>query len=60
MLPEPPPDVVAAILAAISELWPSAGVPDVGSPRDQPTWRFSGRWWSKPTVLRRDRPGGSR
>ena len=58
--PEPAPDVVAAILAAVSESWPCARPPDEGWRREQPKWRFSGRWWAKPTVLRRDRPQGSR
>ncbi len=57
--PEPSDEEVAAILAAYEALWPKpvalAEAPvDAGS-----RWRFSGRWWSKPVALRRDRPGPS-
>ena len=33
--------------------------PDEQDPVHQ-TWRFSGRWWNKPTPLRRDRPWARR
>ncbi len=55
-----PPEVVAAIAAAAESLWPrprpAAGRSgfDRGSP--EYVWRLSGRWWSKPVPLRRDRP----
>lgn len=54
------PEVVAAIAAAVEAVWPRrrpAGSPqgfDRGTP--EYVWRFSGRWWSKPVTLRRDRP----
>jgi hypothetical protein len=45
---------VAAIVSAIELSWPEAVVVDEP---DEPTrWRFSGRWWTKPIALRRDRP----
>lgn len=54
--PAPEPAVLTAIVAAVEEAWPrprpAAGAPD----QRVPAWRFSGRWWSKPTALRRDRP----
>jgi hypothetical protein len=53
--PAPPPAVLAAIAAAVEEAWPRPTAPDADGPRVS-AWRFSGRWWSKPTALRRDRP----
>jgi hypothetical protein len=53
--PEPPPDVLAAITAAVQLSWPQPSAPDEQDPAHR-TWRFSGRWWNKPTPLRRDRP----
>jgi hypothetical protein len=52
--PTPTDDEAAAIAAAIEVAWPRAVVShdDVAPPR----WRFSGRWWSKPLPMRRDRP----
>ncbi|HLN16540.1 MAG TPA: hypothetical protein VK277_07315 [Acidimicrobiales bacterium] len=52
--PEPPPDVLAAIVAAVEEAWPR---PSAAS-RDAAhrAWRFSGRWWARPTAARRERP----
>ena len=55
-----PPDVVAAIAAAVEVCWPrpvpaaSLRSRERGAP--EYVWRFSGRWWSKPVPLRRDRP----
>ena len=45
---------VAAVVAAIEVAWPrpAAVAADMQSPR----WRFSGRWWTKPVPLRRNRP----
>jgi hypothetical protein len=50
-------DEVAAIMAAMEALWPKPVVlvGSAESPR-RPTWRFSGRWWSLPLPMRRDRP----
>lgn len=54
--PAPDPAILAALAVAADTLWPRP----VGrvEERDQPrlAWRFSGRWWHKPLVLRRDRP----
>ena len=51
---EPTGEEVAAIVAAIEVAWPRphAEAPPVAPPR----WRFSGRWWTKPVPLRRNRP----
>jgi hypothetical protein len=53
--PEPPADVLAAITAAVQLSWPQPSAPDEQDPVHL-TWRFSGRWWNKPTPLRRERP----
>jgi hypothetical protein len=53
--PQPPADVMAAISAAVQMVWPQPMEPDELDPVHQ-TWRFSGRWWNKPTPLRRERP----
>jgi hypothetical protein len=52
--PTPSDDELAAILAAIEVSWPRPSAPPV---EDEPSrWRFSGRWWSRPLPVRRDRP----
>ena len=45
---------VAAIVAAIEVAWPRPAV--TGADEQPPRWRFSGRWWTKPVPLRRNRP----
>lgn len=51
--PAPSDEEAAAIVAAIEVAWPRPG----DSPVDVVNrWRFSGRWWSKPVPLRRNRP----
>lgn len=56
---EPDPEIVAIIAAAALLVWPQPTAPDELDPVHQP-WRFSGRWWNKPTPLRRDRPWARR
>lgn len=55
-----PPEVVAALTAAADSLWPrsrpTASRPSYERGAPEYVWRFSGRWWSKPVTLRRDRP----
>ncbi|MHB8328148.1 MAG: hypothetical protein ACYDD6_00730, partial [Acidimicrobiales bacterium] len=53
--PVPEPAVLAAIVAAVGEAWPRP-VEGVERGPDSPVWRFSGRWWAKPAMARRDRP----
>jgi hypothetical protein len=56
-----PEEVLAVIAAAVAELEaadaghaaPAEAVAP-GGPRY--VWRFSGRWWSRPVPVRRDRP----
>lgn len=45
---------VAAIVAAIEVAWPRPVAADGHAVA--PRWRFSGRWWTKPVPLRRNRP----
>jgi hypothetical protein len=52
--PDPTPEEVAAIVAAVEVAWPRAGAP---APLDDtPRWKWSGRWWSRPIPQRRNRP----
>ncbi len=55
----PDPAVLAAITAAVQLAWPRPAPPDEQNPVHE-AWRFSGRWWNKPTPLRRDRPWARR
>jgi len=57
--PEPSDEEVAAILAAYEGLWPKPVAMASATAEPVSRWRFSGRWWSKPVALRRDRPGAS-
>jgi hypothetical protein len=45
----------AAIVAAVELLWPEPSVAPTSAPV-RSAWRFSGRWWSRPVPIRRDRP----
>jgi len=57
--PAPSEEEVVAIMAAYEALWPKAVMlgAEVANPAGEASrWRFSGRWWSKPVALRRDRP----
>ncbi len=46
----------AALAAAIDALWPRPGRAEPIGRERRTSWRFSGRWWSVPTPVRRDRP----
>ena len=52
--PVPSDEEAAAITAALEVAWPRAVVD--GGQGDESRWRWSGRWWTKPIPLRRDRP----
>jgi hypothetical protein len=55
--PEPTDAEAAAIMAATQALWPRPVVlVDDAPTRRGSAWRFSGRWWSLPIPVRRDRP----
>lgn len=54
--PTPTDEEVVAIMAGVEALWPKPTVVvDTTAPRST-SWRFSGRWWSRPVPARRDRP----
>ena len=55
----PSAEQLAAIVAAIEVAWPRAVVVEEPS-RDPNPWRFSGRWWSRPHAVQRNRPWVSR
>ena len=54
---EPTPQEMAAIVAAVEMTWPR---PVVVAPAFEPerpsAWRFSGRWWTGNSLVRRTRP----
>jgi hypothetical protein len=52
----PSDEEAAAIVAAVEALWPKPVVVAPAAPVRNTTWRFSGRWWSRPVPARRDRP----
>ena len=55
--PAPTDEEAVAIVAAVEALWPRPVVStELENPLRAPTWRFSGRWWSKPLPERRVRP----
>jgi hypothetical protein len=55
--PVPTDEEAAAIVAAVEALWPRPVILSASQdPLRTPTWRFSGRWWSRPLPARRDRP----
>ena len=54
--PVPTDEEAVAITAAVHALWPvPIVVSDEQTVRDT-AWKFSGRWWNRPTASRRDRP----
>ncbi len=56
--PQPEPDILAMLAAAVDQAWPRPVVAPTGGEGQAQhlRWRFSGRWWAQPTVARRDRP----
>jgi hypothetical protein len=45
----------AVIAAALEALWPRPAVV-APPPERHGAWRFSGRWWARPSTARRPRP----
>jgi hypothetical protein len=45
----------AVIAAAVEALWPRPVVV-APAPERHGAWRFSGRWWARPSTARRPRP----
>lgn len=56
MRPVPTEDEAVAIVAAMEAMWPKPVVAASESPVRRSSWRFSGRWWTVPLPVRRDRP----
>jgi hypothetical protein len=54
--PTPTDEEVVAIMAGVEALWPKHAVVADADPVRSTSWRFSGRWWSRPVPARRDRP----
>ncbi len=54
--PTPTDEEVVAIMAGVEALWPKPAVVADTAPARSTSWRFSGRWWSRPVPARRDRP----
>ena len=52
--PTPTDEEAAAIAAVVEVGWPRAAA--APSRDDSPRWRWSGRWWTKPVIVRRERP----
>jgi hypothetical protein len=52
--PVPTDEEAVAIAAAIQMAWPRPMLAVGRTPT--PSWRFSGRWWTKPVAARRERP----
>jgi hypothetical protein len=51
------PEVLAVLAAAVDQAWPRPLRMAPPATDTTPAWRFSGRWWTKSTSTRRDRPG---
>jgi hypothetical protein len=58
MATSPSDEEMAAIVAAYQavSMRPVVVVADDPASSRPPAWRFSGRWWRRPVVTRRDRP----
>lgn len=54
--PAPTDAEAAAIVAATEALWPTPVMVVDTAPPTASAWRFSGRWWSVPLPVRRNRP----
>jgi hypothetical protein len=54
--PGPSPEELAAIVAAVEMAWPRPVMAIREPAPDLSSWRFSGRWWSRPQTARRERP----
>jgi hypothetical protein len=53
--PGPAPEALAVIAAATQLLWTRPAAPEAPQPAHD-AWRFSGRWWAQPALVRRSRP----
>lgn len=55
-LVSPSEEELAAIVAAVELVWPRPVLVAESGPPEPSNWRFSGRWWSRPHAVQRDRP----
>jgi len=51
----PSDEELVAIVTAVEMVWPR---PIIVERAEEPSdaWRFSGRWWARPILARRERP----
>jgi hypothetical protein len=54
--PVPTDEEAVAVAVALEALWPRPLLAPSATAPTTPAWRFSGRWWAQPLVLRRVRP----
>ena len=54
--PAPTDEEAVAITAALHALWPRPIIVADEVRARNTAWKFSGRWWSVPLPMRRDRP----
>jgi hypothetical protein len=54
--PTPDPAVLAVLAAAVDQAWPRPVARVAETEPSGPAWRFSGRWWARPSAVRRERP----
>ncbi|MDQ1358401.1 MAG: hypothetical protein QOG44_2774 [Acidimicrobiaceae bacterium] len=47
---------MAAIMVAVEMLWPRPAPEPAPTEEVSNRWRFSGRWWARPSPARRERP----
>ena len=55
--PVPTEEEAAAIVAAVTLMWPQPVVASTTDNKPNVAWRFSGRWWANEAISRRTRPG---
>ncbi|MBV9659952.1 MAG: hypothetical protein JO337_02215 [Acidimicrobiales bacterium] len=55
MTDPPSAEEMAAIMAAVELVWPRPVSAEL-EPTRPSMWRFSGRWWSRPHAVQRERP----
>jgi hypothetical protein len=56
MATPPEPAELAAIVAAVELAWPRPVVVVADDEDAAPNWRWSGRWWTGPVPVTRQRP----
>jgi len=50
------PEVLALLTAAVDAVWPRPVAVTETPDAAHDAWRFSGRWWHRPTPVGRARP----